>query len=520
MPLTEDRYAPAALGHISHLLLCQGWNGYIVGGFIRDSLLGRETNDVDIAVDAPAATVARAVATETGGTFVLLDESNQIARVILVGDEQRDKDSCLPEWHFDFSTYSGDIESDLIRRDFTINAMALQLSQLADDSASAVARGPTQPATHVSLAGKLIDPFCGQEDLKKRLLRRVSEDIFAADAARLMRAVRLSAELDFAIEPETESLIRAHSQAITRVSGERTREELLRLLTLPGAAHRLQYMDELGLLTALVPELAEARGVEQPTVHYWDVLEHSLQTVAAAEFLMRQSAWQHGSEDMLAVAPWSDTIEEHLSRQVSGGSDHKVLLKLAGLLHDVAKPMTKSVDDTGRARFLGHTKLGAAMTAGILERMRFSNREIRLVESLVYHHLRPAQISDGELPSQRAIYRYFRDTGEAGIDTLLLALADYLASRGPMVSMEEWKDHCRATTYMLEEHRKQQSKTVPVKLVDGHDIMRMFGLVPGPLIGRVLSRVHEAHASGEVNTREEALALVKQELSAKSNQQA
>jgi len=235
---------------------------------------------------------------------------------------------------------------------------------------------------------------------------------------------------------------------------------------------------------------------------------------------------------MLATAPWSEIIDKHLSQEVSSGSNHKVLLKLAGLFHDIAKPMTKTIDDTGRARFLGHNKEGAAMTASILERLRFSNREISLVESLVYHHLRPVQmaktgnhknsknVENEELPTQRAIYRYFRDTGEVGIDILFLALADCLATRGPLISMEDWGKHCQLINYIIAEHHKQQAKILPVKFLDGHDIMNAFGLAPGPLIGKLLARVHEAHASGELSTKEEALTLVRKELSATSNQQA
>jgi poly(A) polymerase len=276
----------------------------------------------------------------------------------------------------------------------------------------------------------------------------------------------------------------------------------------------LGYLDQLGLLLALIPELRESKGVEQPTVHFWDVFDHSLQTVAAVEFLIRESDWDYGSQNILTIAPWSDTIESHLSQEISHGSNRKVLLKLGGLLHDIAKPRTKSIDDTGRARFLGHAKQGAAMTASILERLRFSNREITLVENLVYHHLRPAQMANKELPTQRAIYRYFRDTNGASIDILLLALADYLASRGPLVNMEEWKRHCQLINYILTEHDKQQAKTLPVKLVNGHDLMNIFGLTPGPLLGKLLATVDEAYASGELTNREEALALVQKELSA------
>jgi poly(A) polymerase len=516
----------ATLAKISHLLAIQKKQGYIVGGFIRDWLLKRETKDIDIAVNGAAITIARELAGEIGGKFVLLDDVNNIARVMVIEDEQPGKTAQNQElrgaeWHFDFSPFTGDIKSDLARRDFTINALALELSQFvtACTATKMSSRKSATPLAEKRLPLKLIDPFSGKEDLRDKIVRAVSEQIFEADAARLLRAVRLAAELDFTIEPETESLIHRYSQTVTEVPGERVREELLRLLALPRAAYYLRYLDKLGLLFALIPELAESKGVEQPTVHFWDVFEHSLQTVAAVEFLIRESDWEYSNDDMLSTAPWPDAIDKHLSQEVSSGSNHKVLLKLGGLFHDIAKPMTKSIDDTGRARFLGHTKQGAAMTVNILERLRFSNREIRLVESLVYHHLRPVQMANDELPTQRAIYRYFRDTGEVGIDILFLALADYLASRGPLASMEDWRKHCQLVNYILGEHDKQQAKILPVKFIDGHDIMDAFDLAPGPLIGKLLAIVNEAYASGELSTKEEALALVRRKLSAMNKQQ-
>jgi len=526
MSIIKSRNLPATLAKISHLLAIQKKQGYIVGGFIRDWLLERKTNDIDIAVSGATITIAREIAEEIGGKFVLLDDVNNVARVVVIEDGQpkgtsQNQELRGADWHFDFSPFTGDIESDLARRDFTINAMALELSQFvtASTATKMSSRKSASFLTEEHSPLKLIDPFSGREDLRDKIVRGVSEQIFEADAARLLRAVRLAAELDFTIEPKTESLIRRYSQAITEISGERVREELLRLITLPRTVYHLRYLDKLGLLLALIPELAESKGVEQPTVHFWDVFEHSLQTVAAIEFLIRESDWEYSNDDMLSTAPWSDMIDRHLSQEVSSGSNHKVLLKLAGLFHDIAKPMTKSIDDTGRARFLGHTKQGAAMTANILERLRFSNREIRLVESLVYHHLRPVQMAHEEFPTQRAIYRYFRDTDEVGIDILFLALADYLASRGPLASMEEWKKHCQLINYILAEHDKQQTKILPVKLINGHDIMNNFDLSPGPLIGKLLAIVNEAHASGELSTREEALALVRRDLSAVSKQQ-
>ncbi len=527
MSSAESGNLAATLTKISALLDTHGKQGYIVGGFIRDWLLGRKTNDIDIAVSGDAVTIARKVAGEIGGKFVLLDEINEVARVVVIADKRtagvsQNQESRGAEWHFDFSPFTGDIETDLARRDFTINAMALELSRfiIASTTTKRSSRKSASVLTEKQSSLKLIDPFSGKDDLRNKIVRGVSEQIFETDAARLLRAVRLSAELDFVIEPDTESLIHRYSQTITEVPGERIREELLRLITLPRAAQYLRYLDKLGLLLALIPELADGKGVEQPTTHFWDVFDHSLQTVAAVEFLIRESDWEFSNDAMLSSAPWSDMIDRHLSLEVSSGSNHKALLKLAGVLHDIAKPMTKSIDDTGRARFLGHTKQGAAMTANILERLRFSNREIRLVESLVYHHLRPVQMANEEFPSQRAIYRYFRDTGDVGIDILVLALADFLASRGPLVSMEDWRKHCQLINYIIEEHDKQQVKILPMKLIDGHDIMDSLGLVPGPLVGKLLAIVNEAHASGELSTREEALALVRRELSTVSKQQA
>ena len=246
-----------------HELLSRGSHrGYIVGGFIRDWLLGKGTNDIDIAVDGNALSIATDVAKELGGKFVLLDEANGIARVVIMEKEQ--------QWYLDFSSFSGDIESDLARRDFTIDAMATELGQFIGYECAASGFPEKQSQL------KLIDPFGGKNDLENRLVRALSDQIFEADAVRLLRAVRLAAELDFAVEPETERLIRCYSQTITKIPGERVREELLRLLSLPRACYHLRYLDQLGLLLALIPELGEGKGVEQPTVHFWDVFDHSL----------------------------------------------------------------------------------------------------------------------------------------------------------------------------------------------------------------------------------------------------
>jgi poly(A) polymerase len=294
------------------------------------------------------------------------------------------------------------------------------------------------------------------------------------------------------------------------------REELLRLLAAPHSERFLPYLDELGLVTAIIPELVEAKGVKQPKEHFWDVFDHSVKTVIAVDFILHEGGWQYAGDEVLTTIPWSESLARHFSREVSHGSTRRVLLKLAALLHDVSKPQTRAIAEDGRMRFLGHGKLGAEVVAGILERLRFSSKEIKLVEVMVREHLRPGQMSQGGLPTRRAIYRYFRDTEGAGIDILFLSLADHLATRGPKLDLAGYKEHARMVEYVLTQHFEQERVIIPPKLVSGHDLINVFGLNPGPKIGKLLEAVREAQASGEIATREEALSYIREHLLTKA----
>jgi poly(A) polymerase len=473
------------LTQVSDFLNQRNTTAFLVGGFVRDWLLDRKTDDIDIAIKDDALSIAQGVAKLVAGKYVLLDEANRVARVVVVNEQN---------WFLDFTSFTNDIQDDLARRDFTINSMAIELQSL------------------VSGSPKLIDPFFGQRDLKKKLVRAVSGQIFREDAARLLRGVRLAAELGFKLDPDTVSLIQEDCQLANLVAGERLREEIIKILALSGSAASIRYLDKLGLLTAIIPELQVLKGFKQPKEHYWDVFNHSVETVAAAEFLLRENRWKYGGDDLLAVNPWMEDISRHFDEEVSGGSNRRLLLKLGALMHDIAKPATRTVDESGRTRFLGHGKKGAAMAVPILERLRFSGREIKLVENLIYHHLRPSQIANDGLPTSRAVFRYFRDTEGAGIDILFLALADYLATHGPKLDIHEWKQHNLLINFIMAEHAKQETRLLPVKLIDGHDLMDIFGLKPGRLLGELLTEVREAQAAEELKTREEAINLVRKEL--------
>ncbi len=476
-----------------------GSRAYLVGGLVRDGLLGRRTTDVDIAVPDGMAS-ARSLADRLGGHFVPLDAVNGVGRVIVEAAEFGEG-----RWQLDFSTAEGGIEQDLARRDFTMNAIAVDLEQL-------VAAGRRVD---------LIDPFDGRGDLARGLVRAVSDGVFESDPIRLLRAVRFAAELGLGIDDATDKLIRAGAGLIVGVASERIREELLRLLAVAGSGRCLARLDELGLLTALIPELEAARGFEQPKEHQWDVLGHSLKTAEACDFLLRQGDWEYATGGVLDAVPWSPRLEEHFRREISGaspgGSSASALLRLAAVLHDIAKPETRTVDANGRTRFLGHQLTGATTAVAIVERLRFSVRETRMVETIVREHHRPTQLSQSGPPSSRAIYRYLRDTGGAAVETLFLSLADHLATRGPTLDLDDWRGHAADVELVLAGYFEETSQPRPVKLVDGHDLMRVFGIAPGPRLGEMLEAVREAQAAGEITTPEEALDLVRRKLPAEES---
>ena len=474
------------LAKLKQFFSSRGGGAYLVGGYLRDSLLSLPAQDeVDIAVPEDPQSTGRDLALTLGGTYIPLGPAHGVARVVAVaGDDRR--------WTIDVKGYSGPIQDDLTCRDFTIDAMALPLEHW--DS---------------TMPGDLIeDPFNGRQDLAGKRIRAVSTQIFRHDPARLLRAVRLAARLEFMMDRDTARLVRAESHRISQVSGERVRDEFLALLRLDGARGHLEVLDRLDLLCRIIPELALTKGVDQPKEHYWDVWGHSLHAVETAELITKG----HQNSPIYTQVPWKSETDEYFSEEVSDGHTRRTILKLAALFHDIAKPQTKKMDDSGRTRFLGHPELGAAMAATRLGQMRVSSRGIAMVSKMVEQHLRPMHMMQGvEAPTRRAVYRYFRDVGDVAIDTLYLALADHLAAKGPELSPEQWINHARMVAHVLETHTEVGTRATspdgPGRLVTGNDLMEHFGLPPGPLVGDVLEKIEEARVAGEISAKAEALVL-------------
>jgi putative nucleotidyltransferase with HDIG domain len=299
---------------------------------------------------------------------------------------------------------------------------------------------------------------------------------------------------------------------------ERQRDELLLILASGAAGAAMRRLDDLGLLSPVLPELDAARGFEQPKEHYWDVFNHLLEAVARMDLLLAPAPPPSPEERWIweelweALAWWEDG-RRRLEAPVAGAASRAAVLKLAALLHDIGKPATRTYEADGRMRFFGHSAVGARMARRLLRRMRFPRRVIETVCTIIEAHLRPLQMAHYGLPTPRAVYRYFRDTGEAGVDTLFVSLADHLATVGPRISRAAWRRHVAVVNHILRSRYAAPAAAAPSRLVDGHVLMAELGLAPGPLVGELLEAVREAHAAGEVHTRDEAVSLARRRLS-------
>ncbi len=477
---------PRILGDLRSIFESCTLPAFLVGGFLRDALLGRQTHDIDVAIQAnDPMPFAEELARRLGGVFVPLSHEHHVARVVVDG-------SAYGSWSVDLSGIQGSLHDDLLRRDFTIDALALSLDQWDR---------PDWPDS-------IIDPTGGRADMGNGVIRAIGPQVFRDDPVRLLRAVRLSAQLDFGIDPETLELMRPDSHLVGNLAGERIRNELLAILASENVKEHLRTMDDVGLLCAIIPELQAAKGVSQPREHYWDVFDHSIETVGAVERVLSPGPRNSGTDALASLVPWSPEIDEHFAEEVSDGYTRATMLKMGALLHDVAKPQTKMVDPKGKTRFLGHHSIGAEVCRDIAGRLRVSNRGAEMLATLVENHLRPTQMCQGgAMPTHRAIYRYFRDVGDAAIDTLYLSLADHLAARGPTITMEGWKEHIDITEHILNVGTREQAPENMPRLITGHDVMRTLGLQPGPLVGRILEEVRGAQASGTVSDADSALVL-------------
>jgi putative nucleotidyltransferase with HDIG domain len=360
------------------------------------------------------------------------------------------------------------------------------------------------------------DPTGGAADLRAGVLRLVSAQALADDPLRMLRGVRLAAQLGFELDTEAARLISESAASIGAAAVDRQRDELMLIFATDRAAPALRLMDRLGLLSAVLPELDAARGVEQPPQHHWDVFGHLLEAVAAMDWILsvETTAVQEMHWRLLwGTLEWWPQRDSRWADELSPGISRKAAVKLCALLHDIGKPATSSTEPSGRIRFFGHSEAGAAIADRLLRRLHLPRRVVEHITTMIDAHMRPVQMAVGRTPSGRAVFRFFRDTGEAGVDTVIMSLADHVATAGPRLSKDGWRRHVAVVNYLLTRHMAKPVAVVgPRRLLNGDDIMRELGLEPGTKVGALLALVHEAEAVGDVSSREEALELARRHL--------
>ena len=472
---------------------------YVVGGAVRDYLLGRSAGvtDLDLALIGPVLPAARRLADRLGWAYYPLDAERDVARIVLNREG-------APPLVCDLAALRGDLTADLALRDFTVNALALEM------------RRDTAP--------RLIDLCGGVDDLQARRLRALGPDSFAADPIRMLRAVRLAGQLVFAVEPETEAQIRGLAGQVSQASAERQRDELWKILALPRPGDALAELHRLGLLAYVLPEAAATDQIRQSPPHHLDVFGHTVQVMNYAAALRD---WLGGQEESLPDAPlkelllpWREQLAEHLSVELSTGHSRAEWLVWHAFFHDTGKPgaFSEEIDETGerRIRFFGHEDISATIAAERSDALHFSRREVQVAQAVAVNHMRPHHLSesfpDGAI-SRRACYRFLRDTatGEkgdrTGLDVLLLALADRQApgkARGG-----NWRTYLAGVTTIID-FAFAQAGDRHLPLLDGNRLMHALDLAPGRMVGFLLESIAEAQAAGEVSSEGEALALAAQ----------
>ena len=414
---------------------------YIVGGAVRDILMGKTVHDWDFTTNATPEEILKVLPDgfydNVFGTVGLAVEGfERPFEITTFRTEEGYSDRRRP----DKVSWGKTLEEDLSRRDFTINAIAL------DDN------------------GKIIDPFGGEKDLKEKLIRAVGDanERFDEDALRMMRAVRIAAELGFTIEDKTFEAIKRNAPLIGKIAKERVKDELFKLLASSYPYEGIILFRNSGLMDEILPELEKCFGVEQKSVgrhHIYDVGTHLLMSLKECK-----------SPDPVT--------------------------RFATLIHDIGKPQTYKKLETGVITFYNHEMVSTKIAVSIADRLRFSKKEKDKFVTLVRWH----QFTVGEMQTDNAIRRFIRNVGKQNLDEMLaLRVADRLGSGAKETSwrLEDFKKR-------LIEVQKQPFAVADLK-IDGNDVMKALNLKPGPKVGEILEKLFEEVVENKTPNERKAL---------------
>jgi tRNA nucleotidyltransferase/poly(A) polymerase len=473
--------------------LPEGMPAWLVGGALRDLLLGLPIRDMDFVLPGGARKVAQAVAGALGGVSFALDAERDIHRVIQTLADGSD-------FYLDFVLQNGeDIQADLAARDFTINALAAELSSL----------------------DALIDPLGGLADLQAKRLKACSPGAMLADPLRCLRGIRQANTLGFKLEKDTIRWIREALPQLDGCAPERIRDELFRIFEDAHPERALRVLDSLGGMDVLFPELQALRDTIQTAPHQLNAWEHSLASLGCLEDVLSiltkqpdpegRGNWLMGMVS-IHLGRYREHIRAYLDECQTPPRVRRALLFFAALYHDAGKPETATTGEDKRRHFYRHERASSPLAVQRSLALALSNAEVDWLERIVRQHMRIHHLANQvEELTPRAIYRYFKVTGDAGVAVALLSLADLLATFGPTLTREALEAELVICHRLLEAWWERPDELVnPPRLLNGSDLMKVLKLDAGPKVGELLESIRVAQVEGKVKTRADGLELARQ----------
>ena len=450
---------------------------YLVGGFIRDTLLGRSGKDIDF-VSGRASGLAKSLARETGVKLVSFDRKFGTIRLIPPAGSDQLSDS----YQVDLSPLRGSsIVEDLKQRDFTVNALAIDLSEW-----------------RVDCSFDLFDPLGGLSHLRAGRLELCSSHSLKNDPLRILRAYRLAATHEFALADHTQDRIREIRHELKRSAVERIRDELVLMLATSSSSRILRALDDDSILKLLLPECELMRNCHQRDYRHQEVWQHSLSALEVLESLL--------ASPQALLGGFAEQAAPILAQRIAGERTREIMLKLGVLLHDIGKPNCRTVDENGVIHFYGHETAGAKLAGSLCARLCFSNKEIDFVIQLVRQQRRAIHLFNLKRRSRKALSRLFKLGPELFWPLLFLFASNYLATKGPRSQETELGPLSHQISRWLDFYHKQlKPKEGEHPLVGGHELMNRLNLSPGPTVGKLLSTLEQLQWEGQINSREEAL---------------
>lgn len=457
---------------------------YLVGGYLRDILLKNKSLDMDLVVSKNAGAFSKKLAAILKGTSFVLHEDMQIYRVAIFDN---------PDLKYvDVSLMQGkNIEEDLVERDFTVNALAVDINKFDD------------------LKKNLIDVSNGIKDLKNKQLKAVSKNIFKHDSLRILRAFRIAGDYNFKISQDMLKLMKKSVPALASIAKERIKSEFFRILNGKNSAEYLAVLDDIGALDVMFPMVKDMKASAKSFYyHPKGLFQHCFQTYEALEkILIKIDKYFPQTKDIL-----EKNLNESYSEYVTTGS----LLKFAALFHDCAKPeCAKRMDN--KMRFLGHEDAGAKKTAQVMKELKMGRKEINFVKNIIEEHMRPSNLTKAPIVTVRAQHRLFRDLKEFTPYILMLAMADWHSYRNLKVKVypaKVLKQQEKTVAEMIFNYFEFINKKPKVKIIDGNILMKEFKLKPGKIIGDLLSHINALYDDGKIKDRKQALFFAKSQLTA------